>query len=118
MKTFDQKELESYAAEYDESSLMDKMCCFAGKIGKGVLVQALLLKKVLCKEEVPVQSKLAIMGALAYLICPVDMIPDFIPVAGYTDDAAALAAAYRMVQMYVTEEDRREAEAELEEILA
>ena len=118
MKEFSKQDLQSYADGYDESSLMDKMCRFAGKIGKGLLVQALLLKKALCKDEVPVQSKLMIMGALAYLICPVDLIPDFIPAAGYTDDAAALATAYRMVQMYVTEEDRRAAQAELEAILA
>ncbi|MBS4027084.1 MAG: DUF1232 domain-containing protein [Ignavibacteriales bacterium] len=33
------------------------------------------------------------VGALTYLISPVDAIPDVIPFIGYTDDAAIIAAA-------------------------
>ena len=42
-------------------------------------------------------DKAIIIGCLGYLISPFDLIPDFIPVVGYADDAAALTwAAYRI----------------------
>ena len=38
-------------------------------------------------------SKALAIGALVYLVSPVDLIPDFIPVFGLTDDAAVVLAA-------------------------
>ena len=49
-------------------------------------------------REVPVGTIAAIVGALAYLLCPVDLIPDFIPGIGYVDDAAVLAMCIRLVK--------------------
>ena len=39
----------------------------------------------------PAADKGVIIAALGFLISPLDFIPDLIPVAGYTDDALALA---------------------------
>ena len=111
------EEKKDYSPEYSEERFMDKVLKYGKAIGGELLCQAFLLKAVLGKEEVPTQAKVAIIGALGYLICPIDAIPDFIPVAGYTDDAAALMAAYKMVQAYVTEEDRAEAEAKVAKLL-
>lgn len=96
------EKLKEYTGQYSETKFLEKVYKFAKAIGKEILLQALLLKMVLEKEDVPVNMKLAIIGALGYLICPIDMIPDFIPVAGFTDDAAAIAAVYKMVHMYIT----------------
>lgn len=109
--------LKEYTGQYSEDKFFEKIYRFAKAIGKELLLQALLLKMVLEKEDVPLNMKLAIIGALGYLICPVDMIPDFIPVAGFTDDAAAIAAAYKMVNMYITEEDKAEVRVQVEEML-
>ena len=49
-------------------------------------------------RDVPVRTIAAIVGALVYLLCPADMIPDFIPGIGYIDDAGVLAACIRMVK--------------------
>ena len=106
-----------YSPEYSEERFSDKVLQYGKVIGKELLCQAFLLKKVLGKDEVPREVKLAIVGALGYLICPIDAIPDIIPVAGYTDDAAAVLAAYKMVQAYVTDEDRAEAEARVAKLL-
>lgn len=56
-----------------------------------------------------------IYGALGYFILPLDMIPDVIPGAGYTDDLGALAAAIGIVSMYVTDEVKASAARKLEE---
>jgi uncharacterized membrane protein YkvA (DUF1232 family) len=44
----------------------------------------------------------ALLGALAYFILPFDFIPDMLPVLGFTDDAAVLAAAIRTVASHIT----------------
>jgi uncharacterized membrane protein YkvA (DUF1232 family) len=43
--------------------------------------------------QVPLWRKLVGAAAVAYLIWPFDLIPDFIPVIGYLDDAGILTAA-------------------------
>jgi uncharacterized membrane protein YkvA (DUF1232 family) len=49
----------------------------------------------------PLQVKAALLGALAYFILPFDAIPDFMPLLGYTDDAAVLATAIRLVAAHI-----------------
>ena len=42
------------------------------------------------------KSTLALLaGGLAYLALPIDLVPDFIPVAGWVDDAAVLAWIFK-----------------------
>lgn len=53
--------------------------------------------------------RLTLMGALAYFILPIDIIPDFIPLLGFTDDAAVLALAIKIVGDHITEEHRQKA---------
>ena len=42
-----------------------------------------------------------IIATLAYLVLPMDLVPDFIPVAGFTDDAAAFALAVQQLSSEV-----------------
>ena len=48
-------------------------------------------------KEVPWKSIAAIAGALLYVLNPLDLIPDFIPVLGMVDDASVLAICLKMV---------------------
>lgn len=41
----------------------------------------------------PAQGKVVAIGALLYFVLPVDLIPDFLPIIGFADDAAVIAAA-------------------------
>jgi uncharacterized membrane protein YkvA (DUF1232 family) len=59
-------------------------------------------------RQTPLQVKAVLIGAIAYFILPTDLIPDYIPVIGYTDDAAVLAAAIKLVASNITP-DHREA---------
>ncbi len=49
--------------------------------------------------EVPMGTIMAIVGSLLYLLCPLDLIPDAIPVVGFLDDAAILAACIKAVRI-------------------
>jgi uncharacterized membrane protein YkvA (DUF1232 family) len=57
----------------------------------------------------PIQVKAALLGALAYFVLPIDLIPDILPVLGYADDAAVLATALRLVATHIRPEHREAA---------
>ncbi len=54
--------------------------------------------------DISVPDLIILVGALGYFICPADVIPDAIPAIGFVDDAAALAAVFRILKKYVTTE--------------
>jgi uncharacterized membrane protein YkvA (DUF1232 family) len=60
-------------------------------------------------RQTPLSVRIALWGALAYFIMPFDAIPDYLPVIGYTDDAAVLAAALRLVATHILPEHREAA---------
>jgi uncharacterized membrane protein YkvA (DUF1232 family) len=62
-------------------------------------------------RETPRHVQIALLGAIAYFILPFDFIPDMLPVIGFTDDAAVLATAIRMVAGHITPEHREAAKA-------
>ena len=54
-------------------------------------------------KKVPVGTIAAIVGTLLYVLSPIDLIPDFIPVVGYLDDAAMLAVCLNFTRFDVEE---------------
>ena len=59
-------------------------------------------------KQTPRHVQAALLGAIAYFILPFDFIPDMLPVLGFTDDAAVLATAIRLVASHI-KDDHREA---------
>jgi uncharacterized membrane protein YkvA (DUF1232 family) len=56
-----------------------------------------LLRRLLGDDRVPRRRKLVLFALVAYLSVPIDLVPDFIPVAGQLDDAIIAAVALRYV---------------------
>ena len=54
-----------------------------------------LLKRLASDSSVPIGARIWLGVLLVYLISPIDLIPDFIPVLGYADDALVVAIALR-----------------------
>jgi uncharacterized membrane protein YkvA (DUF1232 family) len=69
-------------------------------------------------RQTPLQVKAALIGALAYFVLPFDIIPDMLPFVGYTDDAAVLAAAIKLVASSITDDHRTAAREALARGLA
>jgi len=57
-------------------------------------------------RNTPRRVQVALIGALAYFVLPFDFIPDMLPVIGFTDDAAVLATAIRLVAVHITPQHR------------
>ncbi len=65
-------------------------------------------------KATPVYVKAVLMWALAYFVMPLDLIPDFLAGAGFTDDASVLAAAISAVSAHITPGHRARARDVLE----
>lgn len=109
METKTPQDLEKYQKHYSEEGLLDKISKTFKKAGLKVIYYVLLLYYVLMDENTPFQQKMLIIGALGYFILPVDIIPDFIPAAGFADDAAAIVACLKTVRDNVTPEVKKKA---------
>lgn len=107
--------IERYHGNYSESGFWDKVRNVAKKAGVKVIYVALILYYELTDPNVSPKEKAIIIGALGYFILPIDLIPDAIPVVGYTDDLAALMAAYNYVKGHLTPEVKFKAQNKLNE---
>lgn len=67
-------------------------------------------------RQTPLRVKAALVGALAYFVLPSDVIPDVLPLIGYTDDAAVLAAAIKLVASHITPDHHEAARRTLERL--
>jgi len=61
----------------------------------------------------PRRVKLTLLAALAYFVAPVDLIPDVLPLLGFSDDAGVLLAAIALVGGHITQDHRDKARAAL-----
>jgi uncharacterized membrane protein YkvA (DUF1232 family) len=106
---------DSYQQHYDENDFWEKLRRFARKAGIKVCYAALLLYYVLKSPMTTSKDRAKIIGALGYFILPIDLLPDFIPVAGYTDDLAALVWGVYCVIKSITPEVKAQAAEKLHE---
>jgi uncharacterized membrane protein YkvA (DUF1232 family) len=63
----------------------------------------------------PRRTRMILLGAIAYFVLPADAMPDFLPLLGFTDDAAVIAAAIAQVAGSITEAHRDKARKTLAE---
>lgn len=68
-------------------------------------------------RDTPLPVRASLIGAVAYFVLPIDAIPDVLPVLGFTDDAAVLATAIKLVASHIRSEHRDAAREKLAELL-
>src|SRR3954449_9529580 len=56
-----------------------------------------LLRRLAADDSLPRGVRIRLWLLLGYLLIPIDLVPDFIPVIGYADDAVVVALALRSV---------------------
>ncbi|MCG7500003.1 DUF1232 domain-containing protein [Vibrio sp. Of7-15] len=92
-----------------EKSFWKKVTKGAKKMGEEVAVLGIKSWLAMSDSNTPTSAKMVLGGALAYLVMPVDAIPDVLVGVGYTDDLAALGAAVKTVGDAVTQEHEAQA---------
>lgn len=103
----------SYKELFSQSAFMEKISRIAKRAGAKLVYAALILYYTLVSEKVSVKEKAIILGALGYLISPLDVMPDAIPIAGLADDLAVLIFVLRKVWNDVSEEVKEKARGTL-----
>ena len=103
----------SYANKFSQSDFVDKIARSAKRAGSKLVYAALILYYTLQSDKVSTANKAMIIGALGYMISPLDVIPDAIPIAGLTDDLAVLLFVLKKVWTDVDPEIQQKAKDRL-----
>ncbi|MBN2638088.1 MAG: DUF1232 domain-containing protein [Bacteroidales bacterium] len=98
-----------YSKHYNPDRFWKKIEKTASKLGKQVLYEILSLYFLLTSGKTPLKIRITIMTALGYFILPTDMISDFIPFLGFSDDIAFLSYAFTNAQKYLTPDIKEKA---------
>ena len=101
----------NYSQHYNEDSFKLKLARSAKAVGRVVLENLLILFFVLKDGDTPLRAKMIVVSVLGYFILPLDLIPDWILGGGFTDDAAAIAAAIGAVSAHIKPEHKDQAKA-------
>ncbi|MBO4753645.1 MAG: DUF1232 domain-containing protein [Bacteroidales bacterium] len=109
----DDKQLQESQKHYSEVGMWQKIMKVAKKAGIKVVYLALILYYTATASTTPMKQKGIIYGALGYFILPFDLIPDAIPIVGYSDDLAALIACVGVVITCITPEIIQKAQDKL-----
>ena len=107
-----------YDAEVLESSSLDENIIIKILIraGRTIAKPALEVFEMALDPFTPAQVRVSLMAALAYLIMPFDLFPDFMPVVGFSDDFVALTAVLSIWSKYMTPSIRAKAEKKLNKL--
>ena len=93
-------ELGKQSTEKDIQELDSKLPAMKKGVIAKIWDKVLFLWEQAKSPEVPLRLKLVIVGALLYLILPVDVLPDTIPGVGLLDDLSVLLTVFREVSKY------------------
>ena len=87
----------NYGSKFSQTDFVEKIARIAKRAGAKLIYAALILYYTLQSDKVTAANKAMIIGALGYMISPLDVIPDAIPIAGLTDDLAVLLFVLKKV---------------------
>lgn len=102
----------SYSNKFTSGEFLEKISKIAKRAGAKLVYVSLILYYTLQSDKVSIKDKAIIVGALGYLISPLDVVPDAIPIIGLGDDLAVLLYVLNKVGN-VSEEIKEKAKARL-----
>ena len=106
-------EFMKYKDKFSESGFVEKISRVAKRAGVKLVYAALILYYTLESPNISLRDKAYIVGALGYLISPLDLVPDAIPIAGLGDDLAVLLYVLQRVWIDVPDDVKEKAKARL-----
>ena len=113
MQMSDLPDFMSYKDKFNKRAFIEKISRIAKRSGAKFVYAALILYYTLDSNKVSFKDKALILGALGYLISPLDVIPDAIPLAGLSDDLAVLIYVVKKVWGDVGDDIKKKAKDKL-----
>ena len=101
--------LDNYEEYYSDKTFFSKIKNHYKRVGKKLINLVIILFYTLKDSDTPKWAKTIVLGGLGYFIFPLDIIPDFIPVVGFTDDFAAITLSLGSVLLHIKEEHKDKA---------
>ncbi len=98
------------STEVDEGALRRLL----RRAGRTLARPALECLELLLDAHTPPQVRVTMLAALTYLLMPMDLIPDFIPAAGFSDDLVALTALLGLCTTHMSDAIRLRAQRKLD----
>ena len=86
-------------SELVDESLLRRLLVRAGR---NLAIPALEALELLLDPSTPSPVRLTMLAALSYLVMPADLIPDILPIAGFSDDLVALTAVIGVWSNHLT----------------
>ena len=105
-----------FEADVIDSSVIDEGAFqrLLRRAGRTIAAPALEAIEMVLDQATPPQARLTMLAGLTYLLIPTDLIPDFLPVAGFSDDLVALTAVIGLCSKHITPEIRLRAQRRLD----
>lgn len=103
----------NYADKFSSSEFIEKISRVARAAGAKLVYAALILYYTLQSDKVSTKDKAIIIGALGYMISPLDVMPDAIPIVGLSDDLAVLIYVLKKVWTDVEPEIKEKSKEKL-----
>ncbi|MGN7479136.1 YkvA family protein [Solibacillus silvestris] len=103
------KMIEGQEQHYSDKKFLNKIKNFGGGLGYKAIQAAVTLFVALRSPNMSKANKLIVLGALGYFILPIDLIADFLPLIGLSDDAFIILTALGKVYLSITEDMKLEA---------
>ena len=110
-------DLKKYSKYFTESAFQKKFAKLSGKIGGKLLFYLIVLYELMRDKNIPLRNRLIFIAALGYFILPTDLISDFLPGLGFTDDLAFITYAMTSATDYITPEVREKAKMKVDQLL-
>jgi uncharacterized membrane protein YkvA (DUF1232 family) len=102
-----------YANTFSQTDFVEKIARIAKRAGAKLVYAALILYYTLQSDKISAANKAMIIGALGYMISPLDVVPDAIPIMGLSDDLAVLLFVLKKVWTDIDPEIQEKAKARL-----
>ena len=106
-------DLSKYKEKFTKNEFIEKIQRIAKRAGAKLVYAALILYYSVESDKVSIKDKAIIIGALGYLIAPLDLVPDAIPLAGLGDDLGVLIYVLQKIWGNIDDDVKQKAKDKL-----
>jgi len=98
----------NYSISFSDESFWKKIAKLPEAAGCTLLRSAFYLYFLLLSSEIPLWARASIVAVLGYFVCPIDVLPDFLPGGiGYTDDLAVMVKLLDQLDHFANDNIRK-----------